>query len=217
MQEDNSSPVVPVATSPVVIEQPKQNNFIVILLSVLLLFAVSIAGFFGFQTQKLVKELTLLRSEPTPVPTVEPTFQPVATNIVSATSDPTANWKTYSNIDFSYKYPTDWKEGQGRQTVVSNIAGANITNFSKDMPMYNECMKLDKTDIKNGLMVKYYTYASSGEMCTNQANINNKEIWITKAGGDGFQPGLIYYHNEVIYPRSTNIFGQILSTFKFIN
>jgi hypothetical protein len=97
---------VPVVTPQVVVE-PKGNNFLVILLSILLFISVAIAGFFALQTQKLVSELTVLRSEPTSVATVEPTIEPESTN--SATTDPTVGWKKFeSNQGVLLKYPTDW-------------------------------------------------------------------------------------------------------------
>lgn len=68
---------------PAIDQQPKTNNFLVILLSVLLFISVSIAGFFAFQTQKLVKELTALKNEEkvdTKV-TEEPTFEPTNMDI----------------------------------------------------------------------------------------------------------------------------------------
>ncbi len=224
MQENNPTPMTnsPQTTEvqPVLSDnsqQPKSNNFLVILLSILLFISVAIAGFFSFQTQKLVKELTVLKTEDkvVVVATEESTVEPV--EIESSEVDPTVGWKTYTNSDFTYKYPSEWKVGQGQTTVVSDIAGAGITNFKKDMPMYNECMKKDKTDIMNDLMVKYYTYDLGTEACSNQANINNKEIWVTKADGDGYQPGIIIEYNTVVYPKSVDIFDQILSTFKFIN
>lgn len=73
-------------------QQPKTNSFLVILLSILLFISVSIAGFFAYQTQKLVRELTALKNTPTPVATIEPI----------ATADPTADWKTYTNSKYSY-------------------------------------------------------------------------------------------------------------------
>lgn len=82
-------------------QRPKTNSFLVILLSILLVISVAISGFFAFQTQKLVKELTVLRTEPTPIANVEPTFEPVATNS-GVTTDPTANWKTYTNNVLKY-------------------------------------------------------------------------------------------------------------------
>lgn len=80
MQENNlTNPLnQSVSDSVPVVGQPKQSNFLVILLSVLLFISVVIAGFFAFQTQKLVKELTMLRTQTTPVTTVEPTNEPVA-------------------------------------------------------------------------------------------------------------------------------------------
>lgn len=83
-------------------QQPKQSNFLVILLSILLLISVSIAGFFAFQTQKLVKELTLLRVEPTPIATIIPTAEPIVT------TDPTADWKTYEMNRIDFKYPQNY-------------------------------------------------------------------------------------------------------------
>lgn len=221
---ENQTPVTPVnqSASETVIQeeqQPKKSNFLVILLSIFLFISLVIAGFFAFQTQKLTEEL-ITRDDKSggDTATVEitpPTTNPVSTSNVMA--DPTINWKKYTNSDFSYRYPNEWKEGQGGQTIVSNQAGANITNFTKDMPMYNECMKLEIKNITNDLLVKYYSYDLGSEMCSNQANMNNKEAWITKVDGDGFQPGLIYDYNEVIYPNSLKVFDQILSTFKFTN
>ena len=40
----------------------KNNNFLIYLLSILLLISVLIAGFFAYQTQKLVKEITKLET-----------------------------------------------------------------------------------------------------------------------------------------------------------
>lgn len=74
---------------------PKQSNFLVTLLSILLLISCLIAGFFAYQTQKLVKELTIYRLQPTEAPVPTPTPYP------------TADWKTYENIKYGYtvKYP----------------------------------------------------------------------------------------------------------------
>lgn len=118
MDNQNQMSVTPIVTPQAVVEQPlpaqagKQSNFLVILLSILLIISVAISGFFAFQTQKLVKELTLLRTESTPVATTEPTTELVATN--SASPDPTANWKTYKSSKYNYTLdlPSDWTIGQ---------------------------------------------------------------------------------------------------------
>jgi hypothetical protein len=76
-----------------------------------LFLSVSIAGFFAYQTQNLVKELTSLKSSSSPVPSTEPT------------PDPTADWKTYTNEKFSFKYPvrlTEDKNGLVGGTFLGN-------------------------------------------------------------------------------------------------
>jgi hypothetical protein len=59
MDENNS--VNQLVNNP--IEQPKQNNFLITLLSILLLISVFIAGFFAYQTQRLVAELRIKNEE----------------------------------------------------------------------------------------------------------------------------------------------------------
>lgn len=96
-------------------EAGKQSNFLVILLSILLIISCLTAGFFAFQTQKLVKDLTVLKISPTPTSepeSVSPMYtEPVATNIAVATTEPTPAMKVYTNAKygFSFKYPADTK------------------------------------------------------------------------------------------------------------
>ena len=104
MQNNSITPVNPI----VQIEQTKKNNFLVILLSVLLLISLGITGFFAYQTQKLTKELKEFKNQnlATPTPEPESTF-PMYTE---PSPDPTANWKTYKNnvLKYTIKYPSDW-------------------------------------------------------------------------------------------------------------
>lgn len=71
--------------------EPKQNNSIITLLSILLLTSVIIAGFFAYKTQNLVKEITKLRviakptSTPNPSPEI-PIETPISTNSASPKS-----------------------------------------------------------------------------------------------------------------------------------
>jgi hypothetical protein len=121
--QENNIPVTQSSSEPEIqIEQlPKQSNFIVILLSILLIISVAISGFFAFQTQKLVKELTLVRTELSPVATVEPTLEPVETSKADIV-DPAVSLKTYSNTKygFSFKYPLSTK-------VMGDLNGSTFT------------------------------------------------------------------------------------------
>lgn len=71
---------------------PKQSSFLVTLLSILLLISCLIAGFFAYQTQKLVKELTVYK------------LQPEETPIATITPDPTADWKKYTNSELGFSF-----------------------------------------------------------------------------------------------------------------
>ena len=70
-------------TSPDVPPAPRIKNSLLVIMAVALLFATSLAGLFYFQIQKLSKELSKYQIQASPTPT--------------ATTDPTANWKTYTN------------------------------------------------------------------------------------------------------------------------
>lgn len=93
-------------------ERPKQNNFLVMLLSVLLLLSVSIAGFFAYQTQILVKELTSMKATSMIVSIEEPKDEPIA------------DWKKYTNtvLKYSFEYPSSFRiiEESSDKVIVSN-------------------------------------------------------------------------------------------------
>jgi len=94
-------PINPIAGNPEVLNQiptpqlPKIKNPLVLIMSILLIVTVAIAALFYFQIQKLSKELTKYQTQPSPTPT--------------ATTDETADWKTYLNPEnnFSFKYPPE--------------------------------------------------------------------------------------------------------------
>ena len=215
--KENNPVSTPVVTSQVAVEQPKQSSFLVILLSVLLLLAVSIAGFFAYQTQKLVKELTMLKTEPIPTPevTMEPTTEPVATD--SSEVDPTANWKTYINKDFSFKYPND------SSIKTDTILADGSVEFS------NFVFLLEKTDDR---LVNYVNKLkdTNGAISTNKM-INKFEAieWIGSyknapthyvsmlSNGSVFNFGITTDNMTQFVSTETKLLDQILSTFKFTN
>lgn len=216
---ENQTPIVPPVTPQVAVEQPlpagevgKQSSFLTILLSVLLLLAVSIAGFFAYQTQKLVKELQI-----TNTPTTESTSVPVATDSATV-DDPTADWKTYTNEEygFSFKYPnnaiykitnftgskfsvtfsnlskyeyTDLTVFVGNNWAFTNPKADSVKNFKVDgIDAYKEDLPLGQNPPQTLVYVK-----DKNNYLTMQLNKNDKDIVIDE------------------------IFDQILSTFKFVN
>lgn len=240
MQENNpiQTPVAPVVAPQVVAEQPKQSNFLVILLSVLLLLSILIAGFFAYQTQKLVKELTVLKNEPTPTaiakvePTSDPGLEPEPVPLEILTKD----WKMYTHQMFTIKLPSDWSTTDTKNP----IQFLNYVQSPKDGGSFN--LSTDKGKVKVEIyqnnttdsLEKYVSQQKSNAIETRGEEINWQE---TKAMVDGKEairvkttnPGFTYYVKDV---SSNTIFSiaftldfdnydklsdQILSTFKFTN
>jgi len=74
---------IPEPVQPESITPAKSNNFLIITLSVLLLIAISIAGFFAFQNFKLKQEIAQYKSGliPSPTPTTETEVLGIQTTI----------------------------------------------------------------------------------------------------------------------------------------
>ncbi|MFZ3301701.1 MAG: hypothetical protein WA152_03250 [Microgenomates group bacterium] len=125
MQENNSVPTPEIVTQ-VAPEKPKQSDFLVILLSVLLVVSVAIAGFFAYQTQKLVGELRVMSDDLKQK--TEASSEPVSELIATESSeiDPTADWETFIHkFGYSMKYP-------------QQIKIIPMKNFAEDITPTNE-------------------------------------------------------------------------------
>lgn len=228
MQEND---VVPMTNSPQTTEvqpltvdsRPKASNFLVILLSILLLLSVLIAGFFAFQTQKLVAELRVMntlrdKNEELIVKTPEPTTEPIATD--SSTVDPTANWKTYTNtkFNFSFKYPND------------SVIKTDMILADGSIEFSNFIFLLEKTD---GTLINYVNKLKDTNGATSTTKMVNKfEVveWIGSYknapthymsilnNGSVFNLGITATDNMTQFVSTeTKLLDQILSTFQFTN
>ncbi len=121
---------------------PKANNFLVTLLSILLLVSCLIAGFFAYQTQNLVKKLQDIQKNVAESP--KPISSPVATN------DPTQSWGIYENkkLNFSFKlapiftYPKDF-------SVSESNSFSNREDISSPLELTNDDILLESTVYTN--------------------------------------------------------------------
>lgn len=174
---------------PILPEQPKQNNFLVILLSVLLFLSVSIAGFFAYQTQMLVKELTSMKATSTPISTEEPK------------DDPMADWKTYTNEKFSFKYPgTSSITGSGNnQTLL--IGGLKVNINLQGPHQWGEGMSKSEID---KMYIKSFQYP------------DKPEIGMYPDSAVIFSVEFASISEKLSYQKQTDILDQTLSTFKFV-
>lgn len=179
-------------------QERSRQTILIVLGSLIFILGLSSLILF-FQNRLLSQQIATTQTSPSPTPT--------------ASTDPTADWETYNSKGVSFKFPPQWKSSDNK--VSSEDNQISIYVFEKDEPMTNECMEIKNTKTENGLQVNYYSHVQGTEACSNQETWNEREIWITKAGGDGFQPGIIFYYKAGAETTSVQYFDQILSTFKF--
>jgi hypothetical protein len=213
-------PAIPTPPAPVAPPIPpvfaKKNNAVVILLSALLLVAISVATFFYFQTQKLANQLTQLQTSVSSSPS--PT----------ATSDVTVSWKTYEDKKwkFSLKYPQEfftacnYSDSKGLMLWGPNFGcpeGHDIfytisaTGYEeKDYKPYKKASKSEKIILagKNATKNTYVFDESDGPLYGLH---EETEIIVP------LQSGLIQIVLLGQDAKSRVFFDQILSTFKFTN
>ncbi len=191
-------------------QQPKTKDFVVLLLSILLIISCLVAGFFAYKTQSLVKEITKLRSIQTPIVRDTPT------------PDPTADWKTYTNdeLSISFRYPAQWsakyKDFQNTDAIVEfEYKNTPIFYIIDDNKIYSSIEK----------------YLGNQNVLSSDITLDNKPAKkISVAGDDGhitsFKRILYLSKNKnvvdlnYIWPyfdehENDRTFDLILSTFKF--
>lgn len=198
----------------------KKNNFIVILLTALLLLSITIASFFAYQTQRLVSELNSLQSKLTPVATVQPT------------SDALLSWETYTGKIFSFRYP----KGMTLLKQQNIEDPSNSQNIGDSVSLSNGEYKLQVSSNFNG--------GWGGNPClitkeriidghSSQLLLFGKPIGETDNCSDEYSGLVALIENKIFqhpYPvivelqlqdsnksADTELFDQILSTFKFVN
>ena len=210
------SPIpTPIAPTPITdtTKPVKSSGFIVVLLSILLIISVLIAGFFAYQTQNLVKQITELQPTPTPIASTEP----------SPTTDPSADWQTFTNkeLGFEIKYPKNFTISSGlipnngtQITLISDQRNILIINKPNINPLTNKKYEsLEQFDprVKNFklIMIGQYEAKDSGIYDT-QGGTTQRDLIMEKDDS-------IWIIQDLQKEELTNeIFDQIISTFKFI-
>jgi hypothetical protein len=190
--------------------QPKPKLFLIFLG----LFLVLLAGIGGYYLGQRKTSITQQVKSPSPVPTQE--------------TDPTANWKTYQNdvYGFKFEYPSDWNlelpDGPGYPQIVSPDKKSNIVIFgypkggiSGQVILDNHCnngknhINLERHDLKIGNIPAIY--------CTDKNSSSRKLAIFFLVQKDDFQIELEGYFDKSSREKSIKLFDQILSTFKFLD
>ncbi len=179
-------------------QQSKKSNFLIILLSVLLFISLAIAGFFAFQTQRLVSELTTLRTQPNSVATSEP----IATN-TSMTLDPAVDWKTYRDEKnrFTFKYPKSSSLSEENNFFVVMINNVKITIDPEGAHQWGEGMSKEEID---KFYLKSFQYPDKPELMMYP---DSAVLFYIKFDSVA---------EKRVHTKEIAIFDQIISTFRFI-
>lgn len=211
------------SNSNLIISNPiKQNNTLVIILSILLLISISVSGYFAYQTQTLIKELTVLKNTTsTSIVTTERGKLLTGSDVAMGTE----NWRTYTNekMKLSLKYPTD----NGINVISSSYDDSNFSiNTEKYAPLFLDVALLSNTKLEEWYVMAYGEAQQETPMpptLENGPKISELSSKISQFNIQGYDnPVLVTFVQkgsdlyQVVMPTSNNqIQKQILSTFKF--
>lgn len=164
------------------------KGFVQILVVILLLVLVGGAAYyFGAQKGKI-------SLNPTPVSSTEPSAIPS----VKPTSDPTANWKTYTKLGVSFRYPGDILSFDGSDTSVGH-AWAN-TAFSVDPtnPWKTNFLRLDISVQKIDPTSQTYLNRPSPSLRDYPDNTNITDSMIKLYNIDNGKDGVAYFQGSSV-------------------
>jgi len=205
--------VDPASQSPV--ETPPQSrgksNKLVLVVIILLLLAGATFG--GYMIGK--------QSAPTPSPT------PVATVTPTASPDPMAEWETYSNDQYLFKYPNSYafQENPDKTITITHQSGIFLTIkelSTNDYLQYKPCSEMASLCLieDNPFQIELIKDVVVGEK-------RSKSFYLTSGGLDndyhviqtteGILLNISAWIGSIQYGDGEyeNIFDQILSTFQF--
>lgn len=188
--------------------EPKQNNFLVILISSLLIISCLIAGFFAWQTQKLVKEITEIKNQTIPNSTATLTIDQVSSEI------------TYTNNDYHFlvKYNPNFtpSEISNKAEQIFLVSFGTYKNNGFDI----EVLKPNKIEFYENKLIGDITESIDEKETFNVDGINATKLTyktVVVIDKKDFSKVIIKKDNldYVITALSENI-NQIISSFKFI-
>ena len=204
-------PVVP--TTPTITSQPKASKLPIILLALISLLSLSGLVYFYLQTKSL-KQQTASQPSPTPITSINPSVKP------SQTTDPTTNWKTYTNSSSNYtiKYPASWN-------IVNQAAGSK-TDTPDPEARYIEIagattgtIGLEEIQIIPPSEEKSLTITKTVNNITLRCNGNFTDdtktwCWVKVPDQEKYLNIQVF---KGIDPEYNKVLDQILSTFQFMD
>ncbi|MDZ7586361.1 MAG: PsbP-related protein [Patescibacteria group bacterium] len=207
------------------------QRWLLIIVSFLAIFSLSASGWLFYQNLQLQKQISQLSNQPSPSPT------PLVSPKPSAEAE-TADWKTYTNPDFSFKYPNDWQlddtggeggaaiiiapqpdRGNGTRVIMSSLTGMPFdSKWDAYLSTSNfELISSNQTKIDGHNFLK---------MRVKPRDLSNSEVYriaidISNSNSQPANNSWIIYANYAVGQENesidqfVSIIDQILSTFQF--
>lgn len=202
-------------TAPVILAKAGIHPRYIIFFSFLTLALLAATGFLFYQNQKLSQQIAILKTAPTPMPTISPAQAP--------TQDPTANWQTYSDPKgkYSFKYPMDWTISKDvgilNDPTMKYILDlkAETTNLNiQDWTKTNICTKFATTNDPSGCTAYIKGPIDNSIQTTFLAHYSGTHT-VFKDGSMIFDLSLAAREPNLKFDKIIDLYNQILSTFKF--
>jgi len=204
------SPPIPTAPTP-------KTNWPVSILFLILGILIGVGGLWGYQNY-----LPLLINKPVEIATPSP--------IATATTDPTANWKTYADPKgtYSFKYPDDWKLtlnqiGGGQVILLDKIDTTQPKVGLPDGSLKDASYEINFSFPANNVVIpsnaeKYIISGITGskysEGCGGCSGAETFVVVTNNSQTDSFSYGA--QASADTHTKYMTAFDQILSTFKFL-
>lgn len=192
-----SVPPAPVPVPPT----PKKSSSLIWVLSFTVLLLSAITGFFIWQNIQLRQQLVTTQSTPAPSPTSVPT------------TNPTADWKIYTNnlVGYSFKYPKDWQfidltEGKQIEVYFQPEKTKSVGEILfEEIPALNYERQLNSGGVINDVLI-----GSESAKCMGDGEA--KTWCFLTVGGSKYMSIMIVKLKDEKYNATLD---QILSTFRF--
>lgn len=226
------APAQPITTYPT--PQPAPTSKTPWILISLIVTLLGVSSYFGYQNYQLRRQL--VGQQPTPSSTVIAN-SPMPTGSTVTATDPTANWKTYTNTEYNFtiKYPSDAKlrvsqsESNDRMLVVAFDSPNAVFDHLFKSGGYSFEISM-QTQKNFNTIDEYLLFQKEHNMYEEvlPKTYNNVKGYTFKndkgySGLDFTYRGYVAKNNDLYYTinyftdDSVDMFNQILSTFKFIN
>lgn len=215
----------PTIETPVISEKPKTNYLTIVFISVAFILFLAGAYLLGQQSVKPIETPVTIPTTSQIVTLPKPTIVPT-TNI-----DSTVNWKTYtylkSNIDFSFKYPTNYNVNSGPEVSQLSPTDTTITSISFEFTSLDksnhEDIVLEIVRADRSLDSYVQKFAASELVPKKISAPFNPTLWLGYSKNiptlylSFVKSGYIYNLGALNATDSTGsqLLIQILSTFKF--